>query len=615
MTGPALATVAASTLACVADAMERGRVARLAPGLLLATLLLMTAVATYAAASRVHERERDELTDEAHATVAAIDRRMEDYGQVLRGAAGLYSASEDVTYREFHDFFADQDVLRRFPGVQVIGFASYVPRAGIPSYTRRVRRATAASGLPYGAFRLHPPLRPDATEALIIDHVEPPAGNTEALGLDFLSEVNRRRAALLARRTGVPTASAPISLVQARGSSLAIDLMVPVFGGPPSQTGAPRLWAGVVYAAFRVDNLLRGILGAQMAGVDLEVYDLGPSATVPAGAPVGPKAVAFDLRPGRADRRPGGDDTRVETIEVAGRRWAVAYARSSPALAASERAVPWVIGIAGILVSLLAAGLLRALATSGRRAVRLAEAMTVELRERELELQRSNEELEHFAYLASHDLQEPLRTITSYVGLLEQRAGEHLDDRQRSWLGFVSDAAGRMSHLISDLLEYSRTGRAGDDTHAIDLDDAWDLAVANLQHAIADAGATVARGELPTVRARPREMTSMLQNLIANGLKYRGESPPVIRATARRHGDDRWEIAVADNGIGIDPRFHDRVFGLFQRLHATEEYPGTGMGLAIVKKIVESNGGTVRVESTPGQGATFVVTLPGAPEA
>jgi light-regulated signal transduction histidine kinase (bacteriophytochrome) len=121
----------------------------------------------------------------------------------------------------------------------------------------------------------------------------------------------------------------------------------------------------------------------------------------------------------------------------------------------------------------------------------------------------------------------------------------------------------------------------------------------------------VERGELPTVRARPREMTSMLQNLIANGLKYRGEATPVVRAAAARDGDGRWEIAVSDNGIGIEPRFHDRVFGLFQRLHTAEEYPGTGMGLAIVKKIVESNGGTVRVESTPGEGATFVVTLQG----
>jgi signal transduction histidine kinase len=594
--------------------MERGALARLAPILLLATLLLMTGVATYAAADRVRERERDQLSDDTRATVAAIDRRMEDYEQILRGAAGLFAASHDVTYNEFHDYFADQNVVKRFPGVQVIGFATYVPRDGIRAYTARTRRAITRSGLPYGAFEPYPPLKPDATEALIIDHLEPPPGTTRAFGLDFLSEGNRRRAALLARRTGAPAATAPISLVQARGSSLGMDLMVPVYGGPPSQTGAPRLWAGVVYAAFRVDNLLRGILGS-VPGGSLEVYDLGPAATVPASAPIGRTAIAFDLRPARARLTGDMDRTRVETLAVAGRRWAVAYTRDGSALTAGERAVPWVIAVAGILVSLLAAALLRALSTSRRRAVRLAESMTVELREREEQLRRSNEELEHFAYLASHDLQEPLRTITSYVGLLDSRAGDELDDRARSWLGFVSEGAERMSHLISDLLEYSRTGRAGGDAVAVDLDDAWDLAVANLQHAIADAGARVERGDLPTVLARPREMTSMLQNLIGNGLKYRrADAAPVVRASAARR-DDQWELSIADNGIGIEPRFHDRVFGLFQRLHTAEEYPGTGMGLAIVKKIVESNGGTVRVASTPGQGATFVVTLRGVNDA
>jgi signal transduction histidine kinase len=592
------------------DRLERGGIARWGPAILLLTLLALTGVATYATAARVHDRERDQLTEDAQGAAAAIDRRINDYAQILRGAAGLYNASDDVTYQDFHDFFADQDVIERFPGVQVIGFATYVPRAGLPEHVRRVRRDIAASGLNYPRFDPHPSLRPDAQEALVIDHLEPPPGNTRAFGLDFLSETNRRRAALLSRRTGEPAATAPISLVQARGSSLGIDLMVPVYGGPPSLTGAPRQWKGVVYAAFRIDNLLRGVLGAGAGGADLEIYDLGPAATVPASTGITKRAVAFDLRPGRASAPRDPDHTRVRTLEVAGRRWAIAYTRAATTLSESERTVPWVIGVAGILVSLLAAALLRALSTSRRRAVWLADEMTVELREREAQLRASNEELEHFAYLASHDLQEPLRTVTSYVGLLESRVGDQLDDRARSWLGFVSDGAGRMSQLIADLLEYSRTGRGLAEPEVIDLDDAWDLAVANLQHAIADAGATVERDDLPTVRARPREMTSMLQNLIANGLKYRGDAPPHVRAGARQVDGD-WEIAIADNGIGIEPRFHERVFGLFQRLHTSEEYPGTGMGLAIVKKIVESNGGTVRVTSTPGEGATFYVTLQG----
>jgi signal transduction histidine kinase len=594
-----------------ADARDGG-LARWAPALLLTTLLALTAVAVYATAARLHDRERDQLTEDAQEATAAIDRRMNDYEQILRGAAGLYNASDDVSYTDFHNYFADQDVVRRFPGVQVLGFASYVPRAGLAAHARRVNADIAASGLDYPVFRVHPEPAPGAQEALVIDHLDPPPGTTRAFGLDFLSEKNRRRAALLARRTGEPAATAPIALVQARGSSLGIDLLAPVYGGPPSQTGAPREWAGVVFAAFRIDNLLRGVLGPGAGGADLEIYDVGPSATVPDGTGVTRTAVAFDLRPGRATASRDPDHTRIRSLEVAGRRWAVAYTRAGTTLSAGERTVPWVIGVAGALVSLLAAALLHAQATSRQRAVRLAETMTVELRERETQLRASNEELEHFAYLASHDLQEPLRTITSYVGLLESRVGEQLDDRARSWLGFVSDGAGRMSQLIADLLEYSRTGRAGGETEVVDLGQAWDLAVANLQHAIADAGATVERGPLPTVRARPREMTSMLQNLIGNGLKYRrdGEAP-VIRASAEPTADGAWTMAIADNGIGIEPRFHDRVFGLFQRLHTSEEYPGTGMGLAIVKKIVESNGGTVRVESTPGAGATFYVTLQG----
>jgi signal transduction histidine kinase len=591
--------------------MERNGVARFAPALLLATLLAMTAGATYAAARRVHDSERDRLSSDAHAAVTAIDRRLEDYAQVLRGAAGLYAASHDVSYQEFHDFFADQGVIHRFPGVQIIGFASYVPRAGFPAYMRKVSRDAAASDLDYPAFRIHPTPKRDAQEALVIDHMEPPPGNSEAFGLDFLSEPNRRRAALLSRRTGQPAATAPIGLVQARGTSLGLDIMVPVYGGPPSLTGAPRPWKGIVYAAFRTDNLLRGVLGHLGADTDVEVYDLGPAATVPRDAAISSRhAVAFDLRPGRGARQRDADHTRTETLDVAGRRWAVAYTRAATTLSAGERAVPWVLAIAGILVSLLAAALLRTLSTSRARAEHLADLRTVELREREDQLKRSNEELEHFAYLASHDLQEPLRTITSYVGLLESRVGEQLDDRARGWLGFVSDGAGRMSHLIADLLEYSRTGRAAGEPAPVPLDDAWDLAVANLQHAIGDAGAIVTRGGLPVVSARPRDMTSMLQNLIANGLKYRRDgTAPEVRAEGAR-ADGLWEIRVSDNGIGIEPRFHDRVFGLFQRLHTAEEYPGTGMGLAIVKKIVESNGGSVRVESTPGTGATFIITLP-----
>jgi two-component system, sensor histidine kinase and response regulator len=164
-----------------------GGLARWAPAILLATLLALTAVATYATAARLHDRERDALTEDAQEAGAAIDRRMDDYGQILRGAAGLYNASTEVSYRDFHNYFADQAVMRRFPGVQVIGFASYVPRAGLAEHTRAVNRAIAASGLRYPRFAPHPAPRADTQELLVIDHLEPPPGNSAAFGLDFLS--------------------------------------------------------------------------------------------------------------------------------------------------------------------------------------------------------------------------------------------------------------------------------------------------------------------------------------------------------------------------------------------------------------------------------------------
>jgi light-regulated signal transduction histidine kinase (bacteriophytochrome) len=333
---------------------------------------------------------------------------------------------------------------------------------------------------------------------------------------------------------------------------------------------------------------MRGVLGDVGGDVDLELRD----------GSIG----FYDRNAARAVADAPENRRRIVPVDVAGRRWTLSYAVFGDPLSRPERVAPWAILVGGMLISILAAALLRSSAGARRRAQRLVA-------ERTRELQRSNEELEHFAYLASHDLQEPLRTITAYVGLLEQRVGDQLDERSSTWMRFVGDGADRMSRLIRDLLEYSRAGRHAEPSERLDLGEVWDAAVANLESAIDASGATVERGELPVVRASRTEMTSLLQNLLANALKYRADAPPEVRADAERR-NGTWEIRVADNGMGIDPRFHDRIFGLFQRLHTTDEYPGTGMGLAIVRKLAESNGGSVRVESRPGGGSAFVVCLP-----
>lgn len=247
---------------------------------------------------------------------------------------------------------------------------------------------------------------------------------------------------------------------------------------------------------------------------------------------------------------------------------------------------------------------------------RAFNAMAGELEQRDrvlarktVELQNSNKDLEQFAYIASHDLQEPLRKITSFAELLDKRFSDQLDDTGRRYINYMVDGARRMSQLINHLLAYSRLGTRGGDFAAFALDAALDMALDNLEVPLREAEATVTRGELPVLVGDATQITQLFQNIIGNAIKYRALRPPRVHISAVRE-DGAWTIAVADNGIGIAPQHFDRVFRMFQRLHTTGERPGAGIGLSFCKRIVERHGGAIRVESKEGEGSTFLFTLP-----
>ena len=238
-------------------------------------------------------------------------------------------------------------------------------------------------------------------------------------------------------------------------------------------------------------------------------------------------------------------------------------------------------------------------------------ALEARLAERTAELAASNAELAQFAYVASHDLQEPLRMISSYLQLLARRYRGRLDADADDFIAYAVGGAKRMQTLINDLLAYSRVGRPGRPFETLDCQAALDQALHNLQAAIEEAGAVITHDPLPGLKADGSQLIHLFQNLIDNAIKFRGGAPPCIHISAAQRGG-RWTFAVSDNGIGIGPEYAGRIFKIFQRLHTSEAYPGTGIGLAICQKIVERHGGRIWVESRPGQGATFRFTLPGA---
>jgi signal transduction histidine kinase len=225
------------------------------------------------------------------------------------------------------------------------------------------------------------------------------------------------------------------------------------------------------------------------------------------------------------------------------------------------------------------------------------------------ELARSNADLEQFAYVASHDLQEPLRMVTAYTQLLGERYKGKLDESADKFIGYASEGAQRMQVLIQDLLAFSRVGRQEAASASVDCNSVMKDVLQTLATAIQESGAVVTCGDLPAVWADRTQVAQIFQNLIGNAIKFRGEQPPAISVKAEK-ADDRWQLSVSDNGIGIAPEYAENIFVVFQRLHARTEYPGNGIGLAICKKIVERNGGRIAVESHPGKGSTFKFTLP-----
>jgi signal transduction histidine kinase len=409
-----------------------------------------------------------------------------------------------------------------------------------------------------------------------------------------------------------------------------VAVATPIFDGEPTENVV-----GILVVQIRADTILRWMRQIEMEpGGSLFVIDKsGAVVSGMAGQAQAPMENLADFAPvqkalaGQSGTMtaagPGGGQDYFSVFESIGNfGWCIlslfpadeAFVMRNLVLRVNRVIIVSFFIIQLLLIVLLMGGLNRLILLSiSLQQARVELEKRVEERTQELQrshdqLKETNRDLEQFAYVASHDLQEPLRSITSFVQLFAKKYGDNVDEEGRNYIRYIVNGSKRMEAQIRDLLAYSRTGADAIVKEPVDVNEALDQALANLAQLIQERKAVITRGKLPKVRFQKQMVSRVLENLISNAIKYCNDKAPQVHIDAAQDGD-HWIISVKDNGIGIEEKYHGRIFELFERLHGDGEYSGTGMGLAIIRRIVERNGGKVTVASKPGEGSTFLVHI------
>lgn len=564
------------------------------PFIVLFVTLTIGLALTYALSRVIDSAERQYFGQAVESAAQDIQRRVDAPVSILLAVSSLNMADQASYRSTFQEFL--QHINLRSPGIQSIGLCERFPASERTQVRKRLERDFG------GPIKLQPD-EPPRAEWYSIVHVEPLEPNRWALGWDMYTEKTVRGPAMeRARDTGKPCATRRV--VQPRpdpgaGKEPGFYVFMPVYKeGAPSATPGERTSAlqGFTYCWFRLSDLFGRLLGSDPdPPIVFKVYD-------------SPEAKPDDLVYGPApdEHAPTPRLTQLRSFEVYGVWWTIEFL-TQPAFDGTfpRWLIPWV-AIGSTVISLLLFGATYALVHARMD----AEKKEGILREKSMELARSNTDLERFAYIASHDLREPLRMVTSYVQLLEKRYSDKLDDAAREFIAFAVDGAKRMNDFLDGLLHLSRVTRDPGVHDPIDANKVLETVLGNLKHAIEDAGAEVTHDQLPLVRINATHLLQVFQNLIGNAIKFQKQgAKPRVHVSAIRDGE-MVRFSIADNGIGIDPAFADQAFDVFRKYHTRDQYPGSGVGTTICKRIVEQRGGRIWFDSKPDQGTTFYFTLP-----
>lgn len=558
---------------------------------------VLTIGAWYFAKNQVDQKNELQFERDVSQVVELVTERMQKYEDALwSGVAAIQVAGGDIAYDEWRIFADSLHIEKKYPGINGIGVIKQVPRDAVLDHIARYRQTRPQ-------YSIHPDH--SAPELLPIVFIEPEGLNAKAVGLDIAHETNRYTAARNSRDSGTAQITGPIVLVQDSGNTPGFLFYVPYYKSAAPATLAERRksFVGMVYAPFVVKKLMEGTLDKEKRDVGITLFDNG-------------NAIYNENQATDPDFDPTPMFRKSVGLELYGRTWTFDIWTTRSFRAAVSSNQPVFILIGGIIIDVMLLTLFVMLSRASRQTINFADRMTHELREKALELESSNADLERFAYVASHDLKTPLRGISDLSSYLEEDLEEYLaaadanPDVARNF-GRLKQQLHRMENLIQGILEYSSVGGRAEVVTAIDVN-----AVLEMQRDELGAGAQqlLADGELPTLDSYPVRFGQVMSNLIGNAFKYhhdRDNAVVKVHCTTRQ---DFYEFSVADNGPGIDPKFHSRIFEVFQTLQSKDTIESTGIGLAIVKKSVERLGGSITVSSTPGQGTTFSFTWPRRPQ-
>ena len=624
-------------------------------------LVIIATVFVYGNLRSVEQAKLEVLFDGQTRTIQnGLTEEFNVYLEIVQSIASFYSASGQVDRDGFNTFVARD--LSHYKGIQALEWVPRVTQEDRADYEQSLQEA-GFKGFQFKQWR--PELDQEwvasdekwSDEYYPVYFMQPHSGNERALGIDLGSNPTRRKALNLAFKSGNPAATARITLAQETGDQSGILIFVPVILSNNTKTPHENL-QGFALGVFRVGDIVESVM-AKRDHDNVELWITDESATIE-------RTMLFDTRtlPAHSNVRPK-DKTANEQLqivyqyEVGGRQWNFHFVAKQEYASAHSSNHAWLVLICGMLLAVVIGVILNFVI------VRLSEQTVEELRntllerdsetkerhraEQELELQfvklqersaelessqlatlnmmedieasrsqlgrsnealkQSNHDLEQFAFIASHDLQEPLRKVASFCGLLRQEYFEQLDDDGRQYVEFAIDGATRMRSLIQDLLLYSKIGSVKNRSERIESDAALRTAILDLDVAIVESNAIITYDSLPNVVAEERELAQLFQNLIGNAIKYRTDKTPEIHVAAVSV-DEFWQFSISDNGIGIEPEYREQIFGIFKRLHTRNEYSGTGIGLAICKRIIDQLNGRIWVEPTTVPGCKICFTIP-----